>query len=68
MGVYNAAAWFRRRERHLAVNAVLYAALTLWERQHVSHHLAECRRRREVEAGTTPVLPKSMPTSTDVAA
>jgi len=44
MMVYNAAAWFSRREQHLAVNAVLYGALTAWEQQHVAHHLAELRR------------------------
>ena len=43
-GLYNAAAWLKRRETHLAVNAVLYAALTAWERQHVAHHLAVMRR------------------------
>ncbi len=42
-GLYNAAAWLSRRERHLAVNAVLYTALTIWEQQHVSHHMAEMR-------------------------
>jgi len=43
MGIYNAAAWMARRERHLAINAVIYAALIAWERQHVAHHLAELR-------------------------
>lgn len=43
MMAYNAAAWLSRREKHLAVNAVLYAALTAWE-QHVLHHLAELKR------------------------
>jgi hypothetical protein len=43
-GLYNAAAWLKRRETHLAVNAVLYAALTAWEREHVAHHLAELRK------------------------
>jgi len=43
MMAYNAAAWLSRREQHLAVNAVLYAALTAWE-QHVLHHLAELKR------------------------
>jgi hypothetical protein len=43
MGAYNAAAWLRRREQHLAVNAVLYAALIAWEREHVAHHLALLR-------------------------
>jgi hypothetical protein len=40
MGLYNAAAWMSRREQHLAINALLYAALAAWERKHVAHHLA----------------------------
>jgi hypothetical protein len=47
-GVYNAAAWLSRRERHLAVNAVLYAALIAFEQRHVAHHIAEIRRPRPV--------------------
>jgi len=43
-GVYNAAAWLVRREQHLAVNAVLYAALIAFEQRHVMHHIAELRR------------------------
>jgi hypothetical protein len=43
-GLYNAAAWLRRREQHLAVNAVLYAALIAFEQCHVAHHIAELRR------------------------
>src|SRR5438552_18200078 len=59
MGVYNAAAWLSRRQQHLAVNAVLYAALTAWEQQHVAHHLAELRaailvRTRLSEEATGP--------------
>ncbi|HYM22278.1 MAG TPA: hypothetical protein VEU08_03695 [Vicinamibacterales bacterium] len=54
MGVYNAAAWLVRREPHLAVNAIFYAGLVAWEREHVAHHLAELRpprpRLRVVEA------------------
>ena len=46
MGLYNAAAWLSRRETHLAINTVLYAALTAWEREHVLHHLEELRRPR----------------------
>jgi len=49
MGVYNAAAFLKRRERHLAVNTVLYAALTAWEQQHVAHHWAEIRRPRDTD-------------------
>src|SRR5437764_1187633 len=47
MGLYNAAAWLTRRQQHLAINAVLYAALSAWEQQHVAHHLAELRRPRK---------------------
>ena len=43
MGAYNAAAWLSRRQTHLGINAVLYAALFAWEQQHVVHHLAEMR-------------------------
>ena len=50
MGLYNAAAWLRRRERHLAINTVLYTAVTIWEYQHVVHHrralFARVRARR----------------------
>ena len=46
MGLYNAAAFLKRRERHLAVNTVLYSALTAWEQVHVAHHWAEIRRTR----------------------
>jgi hypothetical protein len=45
MGIYNAAAWLARRESHLAVNAVVYAVLIAWERQHINCHLAELRPR-----------------------
>jgi hypothetical protein len=44
MSAYNAAAWLRRREQHLAVNAVLYAALIALEQHHVSHHLTLLRQ------------------------
>jgi hypothetical protein len=49
-GVYNAAAWLSRRERHLAVNTIMYAALIAFERQHVSHHIAELRRPHDAPA------------------
>src|SRR3981081_4589296 len=50
-GLYNAAAWLTRREQHLAVNTVLYAALIAFEQQHVAHHIAELRRLK------TPLAP-----------
>jgi hypothetical protein len=40
--VYNAAAWLKRRQRHLAVNAVVYGIAVWWERAHVMHHLVAC--------------------------
>ena len=39
---YNTAAWLKRRQRHLAINAVIYSAAVLWERCHVVHHLTAC--------------------------
>jgi hypothetical protein len=60
MGLYNAAAWLRRRERHLAINAVLYTVLTVWEQKHVAHHLARLRRCEAEDQG--------IPRSTDIAA
>jgi hypothetical protein len=50
-GLYNAAAWLSRREQHLAVNTVLYAALIVFEQRHVAHHIAEIRRPREGSDG-----------------
>jgi hypothetical protein len=49
MGIYNGAAWLSRRDHrtHLAVNAVLYTVLTLWEEQHVAHHLTALKRHRD---------------------
>jgi hypothetical protein len=42
MAAYNAAAWMRRRQSHLAVNAVVYMAAMMWEQRHVAHHLEPC--------------------------
>jgi hypothetical protein len=39
-GVYNIAAWLVRRQKHLAVNALLYSVAVTWEIGHVRHHLA----------------------------
>jgi hypothetical protein len=51
MMAYNAAAWLSRREQHLAVNAVVYAALTAWEQKHVAHHLIELRKPAAPSSG-----------------
>lgn len=40
---YNAAAWLKRRQLHLGINAIVYGAAIYWERCHVAHHLAACR-------------------------
>jgi hypothetical protein len=42
MGLYNAAAWLRRRQPHLAINAVVYLTAVMWERRHVAHHIESC--------------------------
>lgn len=39
---YNTAAWLKRRQRHLAINAVVYGIAIWWERAHVKHHLVAC--------------------------
>ena len=39
---YNTAAWLKRRQRHLAVNAIVYTAAVWWERCHIVHHLRAC--------------------------
>lgn len=44
MGAYNAAAWLRRRQRHLAINAIVYLAAVVWEERHVRHHFGRCLR------------------------
>jgi hypothetical protein len=47
--VYNTAAWIKRRQSHLAVNAILYWSMTFWERCHVVHHLNACAPPRVTE-------------------
>jgi hypothetical protein len=39
---YNAAAWLKRRQPHLAINAVVYGAAMWWESSHVRHHMVAC--------------------------
>jgi hypothetical protein len=47
---YNTAAWLKRRQPHLAVNAIVYGAAILWEKRLIAHHLAAC----EPEATVNP--------------
>ena len=42
MAVYNAVAWWHRRERHLGVNAVVYTAGLALEVYQTSRHLRRC--------------------------
>jgi hypothetical protein len=67
-GLYNAAAWLSRREQHLAVNTVLYAALIAFEQRHVSHHIAEMRRPREAPAAPLVVVEAADPVEPEPAA
>jgi hypothetical protein len=66
MGAYNAAAWLRRRQSHLAVNAVVYIAAVFWEQRHVAHHLVVCVAPPSASSGevtaaqtTDPTRPKA---------
>ena len=45
---YNTAAWLKRRQRHLAINAIIYISAAWWERCHIVHHLEPCRQHSEV--------------------
>jgi hypothetical protein len=53
--VYNVAAWLARRERHLAINSVIYCCATYWELRHVQQHL-ECVPAGD-RAAESPSLP-----------
>jgi hypothetical protein len=68
MGLYNAAAWLRRREPHLAVNTVLYAVLTAWEQRNVAHHLESRRRQRTMDAELRLVVSDERPKRNEEAA
>jgi hypothetical protein len=39
---YNTAAWIKRRQPHLAINAIIYTAAVWWECSHIVHHLRAC--------------------------
>jgi len=41
---YNTAAWIKRRQTHLAINAIIYTAAMWWEHNHIVHHLRACPR------------------------
>jgi len=58
---YNAAAWLKRRQPHLAINALVYGAAILWERSHVMHHLVECGPAKEARLGSSGSLAAQAP-------
>ena len=60
-GVYNAAAWLTRREKHLGVNAVLYAGLAFWEAVHVRHHSQRGLKERTAPTFRAPELDSTHP-------
>src|SRR3954454_1749677 len=60
-GLYNTAAWLSRREQHLAVNAMLYAALIAFEQRHVAHHIAELRQSKPADASAGQLLTQVAP-------
>ena len=53
MCLYNAAAWLQRRERHLAINAIVYGSAIILERKHVAHHRATLHRLALAAAAAT---------------
>jgi len=57
-GAYNTAAWLLRRERHLGINSLMYAALAIWEIQHVRHHWM-ARATHEPHQPVTPAVSKA---------
>jgi hypothetical protein len=56
MGAYNAAAWLRRRQRHLAINTLIYVAAAVWEERHVRDHVHECFPTARIRAKRFPCL------------
>ena len=46
IGLYNAAAWINRRDRHLAVNTAVYLMACAWECRLVVHHVDACAAER----------------------
>jgi hypothetical protein len=53
MCLYNAAAWLQRRERHLAINALVYGSAIVLEREHFRHHRATVQRLALAAAAAT---------------
>jgi hypothetical protein len=55
MAGYNALAWFMRRERHLALNVVVYSIAACWEVKQTSRHVERfAQDARPAEAARRP--------------
>jgi hypothetical protein len=52
MAAYNVAAWLQRRQRHLAINSLIYTVAAVWESSHVRHHIHGCRTSLNVSDGS----------------
>jgi hypothetical protein len=63
---YNAAAWLKRRQPHLAINAVIYGMAVWWERAHVRHHLVCVPQERTPVVGPVGVDTQSGQPATDL--
>jgi hypothetical protein len=57
---YNIAAWIKRRQPHLAVNAVVYCFAVWWEHSQVLHHLAVCEPHVAAPGPIFPAVPGSI--------
>jgi hypothetical protein len=57
---YNVAAWIKRRQPHLAVNAVVYCAAVWWEHSQVLHHLSVSERAAPALVSSVPAVPTSI--------
>ena len=56
MGLYNAAAWINRREKHLAINAIVYGLAVAWEQRLVAQHVRSCRPQQTAGPQTLTVV------------
>lgn len=57
MCVYNASAWLRRRQRLLAIDAVLHAAAIVLEQRHTARHWRAAERARLARAAAEQPIP-----------
>ncbi len=62
---YNVAAWIKRRQAHLAVNAVVYCAAVWWEHSQVQHHLAVCEAPVPALVSRFPTVPAAIAAPAD---